>query len=95
MDARKDQREEADRIIQLILRYGPLRSFKATATKLVELTSNDKKNRSGTLSFVLPAKIGEATIVRDVTRDEMLAAAEWMLERMREQSAGSGVKKRR
>ena len=87
--------KEADRIIQLILRYGPLRSFKATATKLVELTSNDKKNRSGTLSFVLPAKIGEATIVRDVTRDEMLAAAEWMLERMREQSAGSGVKKRR
>jgi 3-dehydroquinate synthase len=44
---------------------------------------------------VLPAKIGEAAIVRDVTRDEMLAAAEWMLERMREQSAGSGVKKRR
>jgi 3-dehydroquinate synthase len=87
--------KEADRIIQLILRYGPLRSFKATAAKLVELTSNDKKNRSGTLSFVLPAKIGEATIVRDVTRDEMLAAAEWMLERMREQSAGSGVKKRR
>ena len=87
--------KEADRIIQLILRYGPLRSFKATAAKLVELTSNDKKNRSGTLSFVLPAKIGEATIVRDVTREEMLAAAEWMLERMREQSAGSGVKKRR
>jgi len=87
--------KEADRIIQLILRYGPLRSFKATAKRLVELTSNDKKNRSGTLSFVLPAKIGEATIVRDVTRDEMLAAAEWMLERMREQGAGSGVKKRR
>ena len=87
--------KEADRILQLILRYGPLRSFKATAAKLVELTTNDKKNRSGTLSFVLPVKIGEAAIVRDVTRDEMLAAAEWMLERMREQSAGSGVKKRR
>ena len=87
--------KEADRIFQLILRYGPLRGFKATAAKLVELTANDKKNRSGTLSFVLPAKIGEAAIVRDVTRDEMMAAAEWMLEQMREQSAGSGVKKRR
>jgi 3-dehydroquinate synthase len=87
--------KEADRILQLILRYGPLRGFKVTAAKLVELTSNDKKNRSGTLSFVLPVKIGEAAIVRDVTRDEMLSAAEWMLERMREQSAGSGAKKRR
>ncbi|HEY2040999.1 MAG TPA: 3-dehydroquinate synthase [Edaphobacter sp.] len=87
--------KEADRIIQLILRYGPLRGFKSTAAKLVELTSNDKKNRSGTLSFVLPAKIGEATIVRDVTRDEMVAAAEWMLGQMRELGAGSGAKKRR
>jgi 3-dehydroquinate synthase len=88
---------EADRIIQLILRYGPLSGFKASATKLVELTSNDKKNRSGTLSFVLPQKIGEVAIVRDVTRDEMLAAAEWMLKEMREQTASSvpGKKRRR
>jgi 3-dehydroquinate synthase len=88
---------EADRIIQLILRYGPLSGFKASATKLVELTSNDKKNRSGTLSFVLPQKIGEVAIVRDVTRDEMLTAAEWMLKEMREQTASSvpGKKRRR
>ena len=86
---------EAERIYQLILRYGPLSSFKATTARLVELTSNDKKNRSGTLSFVLPAKIGEAAIVRDVTRGEMLDAAEWMLKRMREQKTGSAVKKRR
>lgn len=88
---------EADRMIRLILRYGPLSGFKASATKLVELTSNDKKNRSGTLSFVLPQKIGEVAIVRDVTRDEMLAAAEWMLKKMREQTAGSvpGKKRRR
>jgi 3-dehydroquinate synthase len=88
---------EADRIIQLILRYGPLSGFKASATKLVELTSNDKKNRSGTLSFVLPQKIGGVAIVRDVTRDEMLAAAEWMLKEMREQTASSvtGKKRRR
>jgi 3-dehydroquinate synthase len=86
---------EADRMIRLILRYGPLSAFKASATKLVDLTSNDKKNRSGTLSFVLPQKIGEVAIVRDVTRDEMLAAAEWMLKEMREQTAGSGEGKKR
>jgi 3-dehydroquinate synthase len=72
-------------MIQLILRYGPLSSFKATAEKLVTLTASDKKNRSGQLSFILPVKIGEVAIVRDVTRDEMKAAAEWTLALMHEQ----------
>jgi 3-dehydroquinate synthase len=85
---------EADRIIRLILRYGPLSAFKATAAKLVDLTSGDKKNRSGTLSFVLPQKIGEAVIVRDITRDEMLAAAEWMLKTMRDHTANPPAKKK-
>jgi 3-dehydroquinate synthase len=78
---------EAERITRLILRYGPLRRFKANAEKLVDLTSNDKKNRSGTLSFVLPQTIGTVSIVRDVTRAEMLEAAEWMLELMRSEGA--------
>jgi 3-dehydroquinate synthase len=78
---------EADRIIRLILRYGPLSSFTATAKKLVALTANDKKSRSGSLSFILPVKIGEVTIVRDVTHGEMTAAAEWMLALMRETTA--------
>lgn len=90
--------QEADRIIRLILRYGPLSSFRAAADKLVALTSSDKKNRSGSLSFVLPKKIGVVEIVRDVTRDEMLAAAEWTLTLMRsetsEQSKKPAKKKR-
>jgi 3-dehydroquinate synthase len=77
---------DAERIIALILRYGPLSSFRATAEKLVALTASDKKNRSGTLSFVLPKKIGVVEIVRDVTKDEMLAAAEGMLALMRSQT---------
>ncbi len=79
--------KEADRIVQLILRYGPLSTFKAKAAKLVKLTANDKKSRSGTLSFILPAKIGEAVIVRDVTQDEMLAAAEWTLQVVKKHGA--------
>ncbi len=92
---------EAERIIHLILRYGPLTRFKAAPEKLVSLTANDKKNRSGSLSFVLPQKIGEVIIVRDVTRDEMLQAAEWTIALMRKEGAkkrekpGSGRKKRR
>jgi 3-dehydroquinate synthase len=75
--------KDADRITQLILRYGPVPRFKATAEKLVALTSRDKKNRSGVRSFVLPTAIGKTEIVRDVTDDELLAATEAMLSLMR------------
>lgn len=80
-------RSDADRMIQLILRYGPLTPVKVRAAKLVDLTANDKKNRSGTLNYVLPSAIGSAVVVRDVTRDEMMEAAEWMLKQMQ---PGSG-----
>ena len=76
--------KDADRITELILRYGPLPPFKAAAAKLVALTSRDKKNRSGTRSFVLPTAIGKTEIVRDVTESELLAATEAMLTLMRQ-----------
>jgi 3-dehydroquinate synthase len=75
---------QSDRIIALILRYGPLSPFKATAAKLVALTSSDKKNRSGTLSFILPTGIGTVQIVRDVTPAELLTATESILALMRQ-----------
>ncbi|HZY61903.1 MAG TPA: 3-dehydroquinate synthase [Edaphobacter sp.] len=78
---------QADRIIALILRYGPLSPFKATAAKLVALTASDKKNRSGTLSFILPTGIGTVQIVRDVTQSELLASAEFMLALMHQNTA--------
>ena len=71
--------KQAARIEALILRYGPLPAFKATAEKLVALTARDKKNRSGSRSFVLPTSIGKTEIVRDVTESELLAATESML----------------
>jgi 3-dehydroquinate synthase len=85
-------KKEADRITQLILRYGPLSPFKATAQKLVSLTSRDKKNRSGIRSFVLPTHIGTAQIVRDVTEAELLAATESMLTLMRRQTVKGNLK---
>jgi 3-dehydroquinate synthase len=82
--------KDADRITQLILHYGPLPPFKATAEKLVALTARDKKNRSGIRSFVLPTAIGKTEIVRDVTEQELLAAAESMLVLMRKKAVAAG-----
>lgn len=82
--------KDADRMIQLILQYGPLTPVKVRAARLVDLTANDKKNRSGTLNYVLPTAIGQAVVVRDVTHNELTEAAEWMLEQM--QSADRNVK---
>jgi 3-dehydroquinate synthase len=89
--------KDTERVTNLILRYGPLPKFKATAQKLVALTSRDKKNRSGIRSFVLPTAIGHTEIVRDVTEPELLAATESMLTLMRRHTAAppSTTKKRR
>jgi 3-dehydroquinate synthase len=70
---------EAERMNRVIRAYGPLRSFSADAEELVALTAKDKKNRSGARSFVLPIGIGDATVVRDVSEAELLAAAEEMM----------------
>jgi 3-dehydroquinate synthase len=75
--------KDTDRVTNLILRYGPLPNFKANAEKLVALTARDKKNRSGTRSFILPTAIGKVEIVRDVTEPELQAATQSMLTLMR------------
>ncbi len=78
----------AARIEQLIFRLGPLPRFRATAEQLVALTGRDKKKRSGSLAFVLPKKIGEVAIVRDVSEAELMEAARSMLALMRQQPRG-------
>ena len=65
----------ADRIQNVILSYGPLPSFSVRPEQLVALTYHDKKSRSGTRSFILPAGIGSCEIVQDVTDAELLSAA--------------------
>jgi 3-dehydroquinate synthase len=66
---------EAERMDRVIRTYGPMHLFTADASALVALTAKDKKNRSGTRSFVLPVGIGDATVVKDVTEAELLDAA--------------------
>jgi len=76
--------QEADRIVALIPRYGPLPSFKADPKKLVALTWSDKKARSGRRAFILATSIGTVTTVYDTTDDELLTATNQMLTLMRE-----------
>ena len=68
-----------DRLERGVISYGPLKKFQADAAHLVELTAKDKKNRSGTRSFVLPKGIGDAIVVKDVTVDELTYTAERMM----------------
>jgi 3-dehydroquinate synthase len=70
---------EHDRVERVIIAYGPLKRFQARATQLVELTAKDKKNRSGTRSFILPRGIGDAVVVKDVTVEELTMTAERMM----------------
>ena len=82
------RRADAARIEQIIFRLGPLPRFRASAEQLVALTGRDKKKRSGSLAFVLPKKIGEVEIVRDVSQAELMEAAHSMLALMRQQTVG-------
>jgi 3-dehydroquinate synthase len=75
--------DEAKRIVDLVYAYSDLPRFNVTAERLVMLTGNDKKKRSGTLSFVVPVAIGKVEIVRDVTDPELHEAVEQMLVEMR------------
>jgi 3-dehydroquinate synthase len=76
------------RMANLILAYGPLPRFKATAEQLVALTAADKKTRSGRRAFVLPTGIGKVEVVYDVTDAELLEAAGTMLATMKQSLKG-------
>jgi len=76
-------KKQAERIIALVLRYGPLPAFTAKPERLVALTGSDKKNRGGRRAFVLAKGIGATEIVYDVTDAELLQAANLMFDRMR------------
>lgn len=76
--------EEFARMANLILRYGPIPPFKADPTKLVALTSADKKKRSGRRAFVLATGVGRTEVAYDVTDAELLAATRSMLTTMQQ-----------
>jgi len=66
---------------RLIYIYGPLPPLKLSAKKIIAATGADKKNMGGVRRFVLPAGIGDAAVVEDVTAAELEAAVQYMLGR--------------
>ncbi len=75
--------KEFARMANLILAYGPLPRFRASAQQLVDLTAADKKTRSGRRAFILPTCVGHAEVVFDTTDAELLQAADAMLSDMK------------
>jgi 3-dehydroquinate synthase len=71
--------QEFDRLMRLVYLYGPLPALKLNAQKLVTASAKDKKHLGSVRRFVLPVGVGDACVVEDVTGDELLAAAQYML----------------
>jgi len=67
------------RLMRLVYLYGPLPALKLNAQRLVDATAKDKKHLGSVRRFVLPVGIGDSTVVEDVTTDELLEAARYML----------------
>jgi 3-dehydroquinate synthase len=73
-----------NRLMRLVYLYGPLPALKLNAQKLVDATARDKKHLGNVRRFVLPVGLGDACVVEDVTGDELLEAARYMLSLARE-----------
>jgi 3-dehydroquinate synthase len=53
--------------------------LKINVQKLVDATAKDKKHLGNVRRFVLPLGVGDACVVEDVSREELLEAARYML----------------
>ncbi len=71
--------DQAERIENTILAYGPLPAFRSTPAKLLAVAGRDKKNSAGTRRFILPKGIGNAVVMEDVTEAELNFAIDWTL----------------
>jgi 3-dehydroquinate synthase len=76
--------KEFDRLMRLIVLYGPLPALKIKPQRLVDASAKDKKHRGNLRRFVLPVGIGDACVVEDVTTDELLEASKFMLDLAKE-----------
>ena len=82
---------QADRIETLIHRYGPLPGLRLPVDRLLDAATRDKKTRSGVRRFILPAGIGSAIVVENITDAELYSAAESMLRAARQTSDANPV----
>jgi 3-dehydroquinate synthase len=67
---------DAERLIDLIMAYGPLPSVKANVQAVLKLLKVDKKSVAGVPHFVLASRIGAAKVVSGIAPDIIRAAVE-------------------
>jgi len=63
-----------DRIREAVLRWGGLPPVTVRTANLIKLTRSDKKTEAEVLHFVLPTKIGQVKVVKDVPESAVMAA---------------------
>ena len=73
---------DAGRIADITTAYGPIPDLTGIAPeRLFARLGSDKKTMQGKVHFVLPVRIGEVKIVSGVSKDSIIGAIEWALER--------------
>jgi 3-dehydroquinate synthase len=74
--------EEAERIAACVASYGPIPEIgDIRPENLFARLVSDKKTLKGRVHFVLPVRVGEVTVVSGVSKDSVIAATEWAIER--------------
>ena len=68
-----------ERLLAALHLFGPFPALRLRPQRLVALTARDKKNLGELRRYVLPVGIGNATVVSDVTHEELLRATQSML----------------
>ena len=84
--------QEAERIIALILRYGPLSSFRADGREAGCADGERQEEPQWIAEFCAAEKDRRGRDRSRCDKDEMLAAAEWMLALMRSETAEQSKK---
>jgi 3-dehydroquinate synthase len=64
------------RIIDAVLRLGPLPRVEVRSRTIVRLLQTDKKTRNGVVHFVLPSEIGKVEVVNDVPEPVVVDAVD-------------------
>jgi 3-dehydroquinate synthase len=73
--------EDAERLIDLIIEYGPLPAVSAKPRRILMLIQSDKKTMRGVPHFVLTPKIGAAKVVSGIASPVVRAAVEGICQR--------------
>lgn len=74
------QPKTANRIVDAVLRMGPLPKSNARGREILHRLRSDKKTRSGAIHFVLPREIGKVEVVNDVPETIITKAVDGLRE---------------